>query len=263
MILCEITQMPLGTCACAQCRPDLKQYQPVPEVWTRVTEAASAHRRPMRVVPPPAEEAVKAMFEAAPAGTPMTVFDMARELCETTKRREPYYLSLTGKTLHHPTISPALIVQLYDAVAPSSSAATGGIQPAGSRPAARLDAIDTAVRIETDAARWLRKLGEDDSDEVIVLIRRLTPFTITEHELGRDIRRWWTWARIVTGWDLPAWQPDNTCPICGTRGSLRIRLVEKLATCINDACRETWDEATIGLLADHIRTENHEDEEAS
>jgi hypothetical protein len=63
-------------------------------------------------------------------------------------------------------------------------------------------------------------------------------------------------ARIVTGWDSPAWSPDNTCPQCGERGTLKVRLAEHIAMCKNDACRATWDETTIGLLADHIRAES-------
>lgn len=265
MIRCEITQLALAECACRQCRPDLRQYQPIPEVWMR-PDAAARHMVVLPLHIASTDEMVDGLFEAAPAGAKLELVDMVRELCEPTQHREPYYTSITGKTLHHSTYAPPLILQLLDAVEPSSSTegGSGTARIAGSRPAARIDAIDTAVRIETDAARWLRRLDASDDGEALDLVLRLHPFALTDSELARDVRRWWTWARIVTGWDLPAWQPDNTCPLCGVRGTLRVRLVEKLATCINDNCRETWDEATIGLLADHIRAENNDtDEEAS
>lgn len=262
---CEITQLPLGECAGACCKPELRMYQPIPEVWMRPTVPVSN----MVVLPfqvSSVDEVVDGLHEAPAAGEKIELVDMVRELCEPTQHREPYYVVLTGKTLYHATFAPPLMLQLFDAVEPSSSTegGSGVARIAASRPAARIDAIDTAFRIQIDAARWLRKLGLDDvTGDALDHIRRLHPHALTESELARDVRRWWTWARIVTGWDLPAWQPDNTCPLCGVRGTLRVRLVEKLATCINDNCRETWDEVTIGLLADHIRSENHEDEEAS
>jgi hypothetical protein len=259
---CKMTDLPLGECAAACCRPDLARVHLEPEVWMRNTEAAPAPAREL-AGHPATGDLVQALHDAPSAGAEYEVVDMVRELCEPTKHRQPYHLTLTGRTYHHATISPPLLLQLADAITPSGSAGAGAARPAASRPAARLDAIDTAARIEIDAARWLRTLDQDDAGDLVDVVRRAGTHAATEPRLARDIRRWWTWARIATGWDLPAWQPDNTCPLCGTRGSLRIRLVEQLATCTNDPCRETWDATTIGLLADHIRAENHEDEEAS
>jgi len=301
---CEHTQLPLGECAERCCRPDLKQYQPVPEVWMRVTEAAPA--RPL--IPTKADVAsgnVDALFHMVGGSTKRPdVLDMVRELCDPTSHSERYTRAgdqpapptrrkkgrkqKAGRKFqprYHVTEVPPLLVQLDESVEKSGSAEAGTSRPASSRPAGRLVAIDTAYRIEVDASRWLRVLGQDDvAVDAIQLVRRLASLLpslerchrrhpmrdeqrrvicCTAHRVEADIGRWWTWSRVVTGWDLPAWEPDNTCPLCGTRGSIRVRLVEKLATCTNDACRETWDDTTIGLLADHIRHENHEDEEAS
>lgn len=291
---CEISGLVLSACAGSCCRPDLKQYQPVPEVWMRVTEAA-----PTRPLIPTAEDVqagnVHALFQVIGGrlGRPEPV-DMVRELCEDTAHRERYQPEVdpAKKAIkhrmpkYHVTQVPPLLVQLDESVEKSGSAEAGTSRPASSRPAGRIVAIDTAYRIEVDASRWLRVLGQDDvATDAIALVRRLASLLpsierchrrhalrdkktrqvicCTAHQVEADIGRWWTWSRVVTGWDLPAWEPDNTCPLCGVRGSVRIRLVEKLATCTNDQCRETWDDTTIGLLADHIRAENHEDEEAS
>lgn len=294
---CEISQLPLGECAGSCCRPDLRQFQPVPEVWMRVTEAA-----PARPVIPAADDIrrnnIHALFQAI--GTrgfggdgrllKPNVSDMVRELCEPAQHREFYRPEAAGKKSirkirprYHVTTSPPLLVQLYESVAASPSAEAGAARPASSRAAANVDAIDMAVRIDSEAGWWLEQLDADDPRKPISRVRRLGSLIpslerchrrnplrdhgkvicCTAHEVEAQIARWWTWARVGTGWDLPAWEPDNTCPLCGVRGALRVRLVEKLATCINDACRETWDDSTIGLLADHIRAENHEDEEAS
>lgn len=77
--------------------------------------------------------------------------------------------------------------------------------------------------------------------------------------IQNDIRRWWYQARIVAGWDMAAWAPDNTCPVCDVRGKLRIRLDSAL--CID--CRTLWSAAELGVLAEHIRAENREEENLS
>jgi len=210
----------------------------------------------------------------------LDLHDLVRELTEPTQHRELYMRK--RKPRYHTTTSPPLLVQLDDAIEPKPSVDTGTPRPATSRPSASIEAIDTANLIDHEAAQWLRHLGQDDPGNAITCVRQVGALAISQDHCGRrtphrdgrgkvtcctahrieaDIRRWWNWARIVTRWDLPAWSPDNTCPLCGSRGTLRIRLVEKLATCID--CRETWDDTTIGLLADHIRTENGELGQAS
>jgi hypothetical protein len=198
---------------------------------------------------------------------------MIRELTQPTQHREPYLRK--RKPRYHTTHNPPLLVQLDESALPSNNRTDGAGTIAGSRPTANVDAIDTARRINHDATAWLahydwiinsntehftremRHWWTNDGD-IIDRVRRLAPIARHDPNLAHDIQRWWTWARITTGWDQPAWKPDNTCPLCARRGTLRIRLADKLATCIDDTCRATWDEATIGLLADHIRTENGE-----
>lgn len=181
---------------------------------------------------------------------------MIQELTQPTQNRQLYHRK--RKPRYHTTHNPPLLAQLDESAMPSNNRIDGAGTIAGSRPSASLDAIDTANRIHTDATTWLNTLGYNTTGTTIDRIHRLAPAALTNPNLARDVRRWWTWARITTGWDQPAWNPDNTCPICARRGTLRIRLADKLATCIDDTCRTTWDEATIGLLADHIRTENGE-----
>jgi hypothetical protein len=74
------------------------------------------------------------------------------------------------------------------------------------------------------------------------------------HRIERDMRRWWTQARLVSGWDQAAWAPNNTCPVCDERRSLRIHAHDKAAFCTS--CRETWGPGSIGILAEHVRAEN-------
>lgn len=186
------------------------------------------------------------------------------ELTEKITHREPYSIT-NGPTLimaHHTTTHPSLIAQLYEATEPSNTAQDGPRPAYGSKPTARLEAIDAAIRIDLQAAAWLRDLGHDDPGSTTDCIRHAYALaasapTTTANHIHADIRRWWSWARILTGWDTPAWQPANTCPLCAQRGTLRIRLAHQTALCIG--CWETWTPDNVGLLADHIRRENLDD----
>lgn len=161
----------------------------------------------------------------------------------------------------HVTLVPALIDQL-DAATPQSQGSEGG-GGYKSRPAARIEALDVLIRIDTEAARWVRELGEDDHGGTKACVNRLhglyaSADDVAKKAIERDVRSWWSQARIISGWDSAAWRPDNTCPACDERRSLRIKLVDAMGFCVE--CRETWDDTTIGLLAEHIRAENAEDD---
>lgn len=194
----------------------------------------------------------------------LTLTDYIRELTEPHQHREPYTVrGLTGGTAPrtHVTRVPALLVQLWDA--PSNAAETGASRGFESRPTARLDALDTAARIDVQAARWITDLGEQPRSlrtaDVVLQLHGLVPSAdlVQRKAITASVRSWWLQARIVTGWDSPAWSPNtNTCPQCGERGTLKVRFAERIAMCTNDPCLVTWDETTIGLLAEHIRVES-------
>lgn len=238
----------------------------------------------------------------------MQLADYVRELTLPHPQAEHYTVRVAGKWegRDHNSRAPALVTQLWVNDIPSGTAEEGARPGFQSKPAARLDAHDTGIRIDLEAARWVRDLGEDDPGvelEVVrqergpegptceqcqhrsctairrgvTYVRRAIPGSgtiacirllhglsasadpVTRRAIERDVRRWWTQARIVTGWDAPAWTPDNTCPQCGERGTLKVRLADRIGMCTNDPCRVTWDEQTIGLLADHIRRESDEE----
>lgn len=189
--------------------------------------------------------------------------DFVRELTEPHTHTEPYTVRERGewRTHRHITRAPALLAQLWANDVPSSAAEDGQRAGFGSKPAARLDALDTAARIDLEVNRWVTDLGEDAPLDTIAALRKLNGLAasadpVQRREIAGDVRRWWIRARVVTGWDSPAWTPDNTCPQCGERGTLRVRLADHIATCVDDGCRATWDQQTIGLLADHIRAES-------
>lgn len=193
--------------------------------------------------------------------TGMTVLDYVNELTRPHQHRE-HYTRKVGDTTYgqdHVTQVPPLLHQLRYAT-PSGMGEERGGAGYESRPALSLDALDTLARIEHQATQWLDHLGAKDPGDLTRALQRLASLHVGMRDLDdrraleHDVRRWWAQARVVTGWDSPAWRPDNSCPMCAEHGTLRVRLAEKVGLCVE--CRETWDDTNIGLLADHIRAES-------
>ncbi len=206
-----------------------------------------------------------------------SIHDIARELTQPHRHRQPYHYegAMSSWDAHHVTNVPALITQLNEADKTKTGDMTGSTP--GSRPTASIEALDTLIHIDHEAAAWVRKLGHDDPGSTIACVQKVyalaasarfcgRPKPVIEdrqvvccpvHHIERDMRRWWTQAKLASGWDTRAWSPNNTCPVCEERRTLRIRVEDKSAFCTN--CRETWTDA-IGILAEHIRAENGEHE---
>jgi hypothetical protein len=208
----------------------------------------------------------------------LDVQDMVEELSLPHVHREHYELDLVAGGprwgLNHTTRVPSLLAQLEHSM-PSSQGESSGARGFESRPAARLEALDALIRIDKDVADWCVVLDPSravpaSTAEAVVRLGSLMPrverchrarplrkdraiVCCPWHRVESDIRSWWAQARILAGWDSPAWQPHASCPLCGKSGSLRIRLSANVGTCTS--CRETWDPSTIGVLAEHIRVE--------
>lgn len=223
--------------------------------------------------------------QGAPA---LDIHAMVTELTRRHTHREPYDRSGQSLAAYHRTEVPALVAQLIGA-APAGSGAESG-SGAVSKPAARIEALDTVMLIDDEAGEWIDRLGgvipgdriDPDTQQPVVgsgTVRRLLRlhglhaglkpcdrangrrddlglWCCDAHHIEHDVRRWWHQARIITGWDSPAYRPFNTCPVCEYRGGLRINLEAKAGVCVE--CRSIWDPTEIGVLAEHIRSENLE-----
>lgn len=223
---------------------------------------------------------------------PEGLLEYVIELCDWTRHDEPYQVQQrnpdgthTFITMRHVTTTAPLLHQLGAAMPTSGAEDGGGINAFESKSPARDDAIATLMAIDKDTSTWLRHLegGTPRRDHRLLIdaVRHLGSVAVmktcgrargrrdrdtndwccTGHEIEGDLRTWYTQARITTGWDSPAWKPANTCPLCGTKGGLRVRLEEHSGMCVK--CRETWTPESIGLLADHIRSENHDNLEGT
>jgi len=204
---------------------------------------------------------------------PGTIHDYVDALTRTTIHRERYTIRVTNPdgtstwvSGRHRTTNAPLIHQLEAAIY-TTNAESGSRAGFESKPSARLDALDAIARIETGTLQWLNKLGLKSpvtltsAGPIFDLCRAIQRAAANAGpSMLADVRSWWITARTTTGWDSPAWRPRATCPLCARTGGLRIRLDAQTAHCLE--CGEVWDHATIGLLAEHIRNENHDTPDA-
>lgn len=187
--------------------------------------------------------------------------DLISALADPYTHAESYPVQVGTKTelRVHRVKMPPLIDQLGDEVEPGGIGADGKSIPS-SRPSAKIDVIDRLVAITNGVNTWLSvyepgRTKEPIRDRLKALVGQ--PWTDTElRDVVYDARRWLTWAKVSTGWDTRPWAPNVQCLACGERGTLRIRLDPGNAYCIS--CEAAWDEYTIGLLAEGIRTMNGE-----
>ena len=190
--------------------------------------------------------------------------DYADELTEPHVNRERYEIwtgSRHRKVHHHVTVQHGLLQQLYRAAVLPTEAAIdepGGGIPA-SRPPLELEGLSRYDQIETGAVRWCLDLELQTRATAESNIRALVGAAGNlddqqQKALYADLRRWVGWCRVYLGLEQVRRIPGVRCPIsaCIQLGTLRINLTTSHGLCT--ACGATWDRDTIGVLAEHIKT---------
>lgn len=150
---------------------------------------------------------------------------------------------------------PPLLTQLEQWVGGTvgESTVSGSFE---SKPAARLDAMDTLRTVVVESARLVSYVLHERPASTAANLRVLADHA---HELApaelRDlhaiVRGWWVRARVTAGWQSQPMRPHVRCMVCDAVGTLRVVTSPQAAWC--SACNSTWDEATIGILGEHIR----------
>lgn len=203
----------------------------------------------------------------------LDIHDHIRELTTQHTQREKYEwqeATWNGETfipkgpkenrVHWVTV-PALVHQLEGARdILGSEGDQGGRGAPTSKPATRLEAIDMLAMIDREAAAWLVLLGATtipaDTIRRLNRLHGLYPSTQGDDrtQLEQDVKSWWHQARIVSGWDMPAFKPTGaTCPVCEAKDTLRVKLDGAL--CVDKKCRTRWDASEVGLLGEWVRLE--------
>jgi hypothetical protein len=196
------------------------------------------------------------------------MLDLSRAVDELTRPRtnsETYQVhdGVRWQNRRHNVRVASLLDQLRLAVEANSTMQDGPRPAFGSKPAARLEAIDRLTAIDSGAAIWAtRHLGQSARENTEGNLRTIVGQAAELEDeplaaLVREVTRWRVWARVVTGWDEPPYRPHNACPLCGVKGSLRIRVIDRYAACVD--CGEAWGPDSIMLLAEHIRWENNDE----
>lgn len=191
------------------------------------------------------------------------VGDAADSLCNPIRVHIPIQYwddNRNKKVRYHDHTAPSLLDQLHMARIPGLMY----VEDDGSRvrstprsvPPARLEAINAYLAIEAGAATWVREVGLSLRDTPASNVRALVGAQAASDTMTMilsDLRRWYGWAATLSGWERAPWRPDAPCPLCSTRGGLRIHLARRTATCT--ACGEVWTQDTIGILGAHIEAQ--------
>lgn len=195
------------------------------------------------------------------------IAELAEELCDPRQHIERIYRWTASRNRkfvrQHITIQPGLLEQLGNAIQAATVADDNGRRtiPA-SRPPLLLEALARQIDISVAVNEWMartvttnRGTNESNIRALVGTAPRLD--STTQHTLLHDLRRWRSWAAVMSGWALPPYQPHVVCPMpdCGQLGTVRIVLERKTGLCV--ACGATWDErdGSINLLAAYIEAE--------
>jgi len=174
----------------------------------------------------------------------------------------------------HRSAHPCLLDQLAEAAgipitADRRSTGLGARDQRVPAAAANLDAIDRLVAITAGLRRWTSTLKTwryypphelpSTKADLRAFVGAVANARVPKPQVARlaaDVARWRNWCRVLGAWEDPVPHlPTVPCPHCDTlpdeRAGLRIRIDRSAALCLT--CHATWDDDTIGLLAEHIR----------
>lgn len=194
------------------------------------------------------------------------IADLAEELTDPRQHTERVYeWSPSRNRVSKPvvTVQAGLLEQLHEAIrheAIADEQARHGV-PA-SRPPLLLEALARWLDIVTGVNGWMSDAREEHRGSVFGNLRALVGVAARfgsddRIRLLRDLRRWRTWAAVMSGWANPPLQPHVACPNpeCGAIGSLRVIPERKSGLCVE--CKHTWDDrdGSINVLANYIKNE--------
>lgn len=200
----------------------------------------------------------------------LTISDYIAQLIRPRKHTATYTTDDGQRRTHsltHPPLLDELQHNTTTAKAGASADYTHG--DARSKPAGRLDAVALLQRIDRQADSIAKTIG---SRRIGTLAQRLSSIsgTIADHDPDTTawalskVRGWVIGAQVITGWDVPPYVPDVPCGVedCEKRGSIRIRLEEQVAYCVE--CGTHWGPEQINQLgryvawaSEHLRGARH------
>lgn len=180
------------------------------------------------------------------------IVECAQRLVHPTKHVEHRFFwdrNRNKKSLPpHETIQSGLLVQLYDrAVAPFSSASPDGGFPSTNKPRSRpplaMEAYSAYAEICRSAVSMASSVGQARPNNPIYNVWILSVVAPdmdppSQAYLCEEMRRWCTWAAVLTGWETKVYVPEKNCPNCSAFRSLRFSAEVGEGYC--NACNANW-----------------------
>jgi hypothetical protein len=189
------------------------------------------------------------------------LLDTADELTEPHAHTEriPYWDDNRNKKFReHRTTQPGLLAQLYEAAVDPVVVVQegGGRAKPKSKPPLALEALSRYDDVCAGALRWVRSIRLTPRDTVQSNIRGLvgeaTRFDLdTLEALYAEMRTWRNWAAVMTGWQTQVFRPRISCPMCQSRGSIRVNGAQQLAYC--NECQTSWEGEQLLDMAERVR----------
>jgi len=181
------------------------------------------------------------------------------QLCGPYQHRERRLVrSLkTGRqrAVYHETRWPSLLDQVRGAVVELP----GQVEDAARRvpdsvPPGNWGALAVLMRVDVGAAQWVsvrlaKPLRATTEDNIRYLLGAAYGLPAQAAAIGRDVHRWWTWARIESLWEQPPRTLPDPCPWCASR-TLRIRPGEIAESAYGwcTECAATWEGVEVRVL---------------
>lgn len=200
--------------------------------------------------------------------THVTISDLIGQLIRPRKHTTTLPTS-DGTTNTHTSHHPPLLDELES----NTTTAKVGVEryhsAPKSKPAGRLDAVALLHRIDKEADQIATVIS---SRRIGTLRDRLSSISgtiadqdhITNKWAHQLITGWVIAAKVITGWDTVPFTPDVPCPNveCERRGTIRIRVEDQVALCIECATHWTPDDILqlgqyVAWASEHLRGAKH------
>lgn len=145
----------------------------------------------------------------------------------------------------HTVTHPSLLDQIEQTVTGSTTEGQVFRSNYGPKPAGRLDCIAFLQRLDQQSRDLAKGIGIEPGQPVRERLLRLAgAIGDASHP---TVKSWWATARVLTQHDSAPFAPNEPCPECGYRGTLRVRFDPQVAICVQ--CYSMWDGERFGQLA--------------
>jgi hypothetical protein len=192
----------------------------------------------------------------------LTLDEEVGQLCAPYTHRERRLVrDAKGKQRaeHHTTEWPSLLDQVRQAaVEPAGQVDDAARRVPDSTPPGNWGAVAALMRVDAGAAEWVSvrlsvPLRPSTEGNIRYLLGAAYGLPAQTSAIGRDVHRWWTWARVESLWETPPRSLGDPCPYCAAQ-TLRVRPGDTAEGSYGwcTECAATWDGVEVRVLGQII-----------